>query len=595
MLKFIDFMPFSSVFAFARPIIFGEKSVAIISTLFDVLFASLLITIARSPVPVARSSTLWVPFPIIASLAAGNTVVFKPSSDAVPTAWVLYECFRRAGISGNTLQFVPCSGNGPGERLVSHPDVDYAVLTGGTQTALRILARRPDLALSAETGGKNSTIVTAMADRDQAIKNIVHSAFSNGGQKCSATSLLILEREVYEDAAFRRQLTDATQSLSVGSAWEFQNRVGPLIHPPAGDLLRGLTTLEPGEFWALRPRNLDGNPHLWTPGIKWGVRRGSFTHQTELFGPVLAVMCSENLDEAVDIANDTGYGLTAGLESLDLREQERWKRRIVAGNLYVNRGTTGAVTLRQPFGGMKRSSVGAGFKAGGPDYAAQFMAWEETGPPQTGFTTGDHPLHRVMEAWEFELRAGRLAEHACELEKTLRAVRSYRYVFEREFAQGMDYFHLRGQDNILRYLPVGSVAVRVHEEDGLFETLARIAAAQITGCRPELSLPRALGNAVARFLTGPDGAGIMSGVECVRETDLEFAARLGTMNRARYAHPGRVPAIVWEKAAENGFYIARNPVMMEGRLELPLYLLQQSVCDNHHRYGNLGERDHRRA
>ena len=227
---------------------------------------------------------------IVAALAAGNTVIFKPSSDAVLVAWVLCQCFWRAGVSQNTLQFIPCSGASTATKLSNHPAVDFIILTGGTATGLSILKQRPNILLAAETGGKNATIVTAMSDRDQAISNVIYSAFGNSGQKCSATSLLILEPEVYEDTHFKRQLVDAARSLSTGSAWNFFNKMGPLIQPPRGDLKKALAELEPGESWALQPQNVEGNPHLWTPGIKWGVRPRSYTHMTEFFGPLLGVM-----------------------------------------------------------------------------------------------------------------------------------------------------------------------------------------------------------------------------------------------------------------------------------------------------------------
>ena len=190
------------------------------------------------------------------------------------------------------------------------------ILTGGTETALEMLDRKPTMHLLAETGGKNATIVTALADRDLAIKNVLHSAFSHSGQKCSATSLLILEDEVYHDAKFRDTLCDAVESLRVGSAWDLPTKVGPLIRPPAGSLERGLMELEPGESWAVMPRlHVDDNPHLVSPGVKWGVEPDSFTHCTELFGPVLGVMRARDLHEAIDLVNATGYGLTTGLES----------------------------------------------------------------------------------------------------------------------------------------------------------------------------------------------------------------------------------------------------------------------------------------
>lgn len=527
---------------------------------------------------------------IVASLAAGNTVIFKPSSDAVLVAWVLCQCFWNAGVSRNVLQFLPCSGSSIGSRLIGHPHVSYVILTGGTETGLRMLEKRPDLPLFAETGGKNATIVTAMSDRDQAVKHVLHSAFSNAGQKCSATSLLILEKEVYEDVEFRRQLVDASKSFKTGSAWNFENKMGPLVRPAAGDLKKALTELEPGESWALKPEPLEGNPHLWSPGIKWGVRPDSYTHRTEFFGPLLGVMRADNLDHAIQLTNQTGYGLTSGLESLDSREQEKWKAGVRAGNLYINRGTTGAIVLRQPFGGMGKSALGPGMKAGGPDYVSQFMDFEETDFPEGGAVLQDHGLLRLALEWRRKLLWGRLEAYREDLERTVRAVKSYLYRYETHFKEARDFFHLRGQDNLFRYLPVGWVVVRVHAEDSLFETLARIAAARITGCKVTVSLPPDLENRATQFLQGHHGRRVLGGAPLLTHSDQDLAAMLPQIHRIRYAAPERVPKAVYEAAAKTGFYIARTPVHMEGRIELLQYLQQQSICYNYHRYGNLGER-----
>ncbi|RPJ17545.1 MAG: aldehyde dehydrogenase family protein [Desulfobacteraceae bacterium] len=527
---------------------------------------------------------------IVASLAAGNTVIFKPSSEAVLPAWFLCLCFWRAGISKNVLQFVPCSGAGAGSKLANNPDVDFIILTGGTETGLNILKERPGVFLAAETGGKNATIVTAMSDRDQAIKNVLHSAFTNSGQKCSATSLLILEKEVYEDENFKKQLLDAAKSLMVGSAWNFRNKMGPLIHTPAGDLKRAMEKLEPGESWLLAPRNIDGNPNMWTPGIKWGVTPGSYTHMTEFFGPLLGVMCADDLEHAIRIVNQTGYGLTSGLESLDKREQIIWKEKIKSGNLYINRGTTGAIVLRQPFGGMGKSAIGAGIKAGGPNYVAQFMKFEDISYPKTGDIHTDHALLRLAREWSLKLKWGEFDHIRDDVYKTIRAIKSYLFNAGQEFFTEKDYFHLRGQDNIVRYLPVGKVAVRLHEEDTLFETLARIAAAKIAGCGLTVSVPPEMNNAATSFLAGTDGKALLQDTPVVRQTDSELAATMGNIQRIRYAAPDRVPPDIFREAAKRGFYISRTKVLMEGRIELLQYFHEQSICDSYHRYGNLGER-----
>ena len=527
---------------------------------------------------------------ILAALAAGNTVIFKPASAAALVGWELCHCLWRAGVSRHTLQFVPCSGDETGAVLTTDPDVDAIILTGGTDTGLRILQARPGVPLAAETGGKNATIVTAMADRDQAAKNVIQSAFGNAGQKCSATSLLILEKEVYGDDHFKAQLVDAASSFRTGSAWRFRNRMGPLVHRPGKQLLRALTTLEPGETWALKPRMIDNNPHLWTPGIKYGVSPGGFTHMTEFFGPLLAVMKAEDLDHAVALVNQTGYGLTSGLESLDRREQERWKETVRAGNLYINRGTTGAVVLRQPFGGMGKSALGAGIKVGGPNYVTQFMDVEEVAEPPVGPIQRDSGLLWLAQQWRLELAWSRHRPCQDDLHKVVVAIQSYLYHHQQTFSREIDHFHLRGQDNVLRYLPVGRVVIRLHENDSLFDALGRIAAARVAGCTPVISLPEGLHNAVTDFLKGPEGKRIVGAAAMVRQTDVQLVRSLPGVQRIRYAAPDRVPAAVLEAAARTGFYVARAPVRMDGRLELLHYFREQSICDNYHRYGNLGER-----
>ena len=527
---------------------------------------------------------------IAASLCAGNTVVFKPASAAVLTAWVLCQCFWRAGIGKNTLQFLPCPGATAGKILTTHPDVDYVILTGGTETGREIQKVRPDGLLAAETGGKNATIVTSMSDRDQAIKNVVHSAFGHLGQKCSATSLLILEEEVYWDEKFKRQLVDAAKSLPVGSPWDFLHKTGPLTHPPSGDLKWALTELDRGEEWVLKPEMKADNPHLCTPGIKYGVRPGSRSHMTEFFGPVLSVLPAEDLAQAIEIANKTGYGLTSGLESLDAREQDYWQRHIKAGNLYINRGTTGAMVLRQPFGGMGKSALGAGIKVGGPNYVLQFMDFQEEDFPQAGPFSKANLLLSVIQEWEIKLVWGKLKEWRSDLERTISAVRSYLYWMEEEFSKEKDYFKLRGQDNLFRYRPKARAIVRVHERDSLFEVLARIAAARIAGCKTILSIPPHTGSHALDFLNSTDGIKFLDGLAPQNQTDEELIKTIPRIPLIRYAAADRVPLTVYEAAAEKGYHIARRRVLMEGRVEMINYFQEQALCNNYHRYGNLGER-----
>lgn len=520
---------------------------------------------------------------VAAALAAGNTVILKPASDAVLVAWELCQCFWRAGVSERALQFVPCAGGKEGRKLVNHPKVNAVILTGGTETALTMLGDNPRLNLFAETGGKDATIVTALSDRDLAIKHILHSAFSHAGQKCSATSLLLLQEEVYDDPGFRRSFCEAVQSLKVGSAWELDTKMGPLIRPPCGDLETALKVLEPDEEWAVMPQPVEGNPCLWSPGVKYDVRPGSYTHLTEFFGPVLAVMRFKTLSEAVALVNQTGFGLTSGLESLDAREWDYWKQHIRAGNLYINRATTGAIVLRQPFGGMGKSGFGPGMKAGGPNYVAQLMDFTAAGPGKTNDTLSTPTLKSLCET----LRA--LAHP--DADRIAAAALSYERNQREEFGVEQDHFKLVGQDNVRRYLPVGSIRVRVHADDTAFDVIGRACAAHTVGCRVVVSsLPGS--NSAAVMLLERITESWAGAIEFVEETDaqLMLALRERQTDRVRYAAPERASLEVLRAGNEAGGCVLSLPVSAEGRLELLWYVHEQSVSTDYHRYGNLGLR-----
>ena len=556
---------------------------------------------------------------VAAALGAGNNVILKPASDTVLIAYELCQCFWRAGVPKTALQFAPCSGGTVGAKLVAHPGVDAVILTGGTETAVEMLRNKPTLHLLAETGGKNATIVTALSDRDQAVKNVLHSAFNHGGQKCSATSLLILESEVYHDAGFRAMLCDAVESLRVGSAWELSTKIGPLIRPPSGALETGLKELEPGEEWAVMPRlHADGNPHLVSPGVKWGVQPSSFTHCTELFGPVLGVMEARDLTDAIGLVNATGFGLTSGLESLDDREQELWCSQIRAGNLYINRSTTGAIVLRQPFGGMGKSSVGPGIKAGGPNYVVPLMQFTDEADAHSVFVSEDaerlerepRPTPAILSGplaaprrpamlQDFYRaiveRAGSQSNaNEYELRRVLSAIASYEHWARNEFHAAHDHFRLLGEDNYRRYLPVEPLRIRIHENDSLSDIFCRAAAARAADCRATISSPPSL--------TGPAAAAVelldqltdpwAGAIEFIEESDETLAEAIwkGQVARIRYAAQDRVPEILRAAAAESLQYVADAHVSRHGRIELLWYMREQSVSQVYHRYGNLGLR-----
>jgi RHH-type proline utilization regulon transcriptional repressor/proline dehydrogenase/delta 1-pyrroline-5-carboxylate dehydrogenase len=235
---------------------------------------------------------------------------------------------------------------------------------------MKFLDWRPALHLLGETSGKNAIVVTAAADLDQAVVDVVHSAFGHAGQKCSAASLVIVEGSVLRDGRFARKLADATRTLVVGPAGDVATDVPPLIRPASGPLHQALNSRGP---WLVAPERRGSQ--LWSPGIlaeadDW------FVH-TECFGPVLGMVEAADLDDAIRLQNSTGFGLTGGLHSLDPGEIRHWLARVEVGNAYVNRPITGAVVRRQPFGGWKRSAVGPTAKTGGPGYVPALCRWTD--------------------------------------------------------------------------------------------------------------------------------------------------------------------------------------------------------------------------
>jgi RHH-type proline utilization regulon transcriptional repressor/proline dehydrogenase/delta 1-pyrroline-5-carboxylate dehydrogenase len=515
---------------------------------------------------------------VLAALAAGNAVVLKPAPEAVLVGWWLARCLWDAGIPRDVLQFLPCPDDDVGRGLVTDPRVGGVVLTGSVETARLFLGWRPDLPLFAETSGKNAIVVTALADRDQAIRDLVRSAFGHNGQKCSAASLAICEAEIYDDPAFRRQLRDAAASLAVGSAWELESRVTPLTQPPGAALRRALTVLDEGETWLLEPRPSPDNPRLWSPGIKLGVRPGSFFHRTECFGPVLGLMRAETLDEAIVLANAPAFGLTSGIQTLDDREIARWVDAIQAGNLYVNRPITGAVVRRQPFGGWKASSVGPGAKAGGPNYVLQLARWRQATLP----APADEPLPDLLAETLERCLDGLYDPRACEVLKASAA--SYARAWRAHFSREHDPSAIRGERNVFRYRPCRRVIARgtTARPDSAVALGQVILAACVAGARLTVSL--APDSPPWAWLAGCDG------VEVAVEAEAGFVDRLAhpaDAERVRACVP--ISAVARAAANGTGVTVIDEPVLANGRLELRWYLREQSVSHVVHRYGNVIE------
>jgi RHH-type transcriptional regulator, proline utilization regulon repressor / proline dehydrogenase / delta 1-pyrroline-5-carboxylate dehydrogenase len=516
---------------------------------------------------------------ILAALVTGNCVLFKPAPEAVLTGWELVKTLWEAGIPKEVLQFINCVDDPVGSKLISDPRVNCIILTGATSTAKLFMRLRPGLDLSAETGGKNAIIVTALADRDLAIKDTVTSAFGHSGQKCSACSLLVLEAEVYDDLHFRKQLKDAVESLKIGACWECSSKITPLIREPHDALLRGFLNLESGEEWLVQPKRDPKNPNLWTPGVKIGVKEGSFMHQTELFGPVLAVMRARNLQHAIDIVNGTPYGLTSGLQSLDEREKKIWMEKIEAGNCYINRGITGAVVRRQPFGGTKASSFGNAAKAGGPNYIMQFAQPHEVALPQEG-----HPASEDVNKLSSVLQKYHLS--AEELGVWFASTANYAY-WSKHYSEDHDPSKIIGQDNILRYRPHKKICFRIQEQDSVLDILRVLAAAMSCGVYLHVSWNKEHAHIKARDHLSH----LSSFFHITEENEEDFNERIkqGQFRRVRMiSKPSHSLTIA---ASQSATFLDHAPVLSNGRFELLHYLREVSFSIDYHRYGNLGIRE----
>ena len=471
---------------------------------------------------------------VAAALAAGNSVILKPAPEVVEVGAWIADQFWRAGVPREVLHLVVCDDGPVGQHLIAHPDIDTVVLTGAYETARMFLDWRPDLRVLAETSGKDALVVTPSADMDEAIADLVRSAFGHAGQKCSAASLGILVADVYDDPTFRRRLRDAVLSLRVGAAASPETMVGPLIAPPSDKLERGLTLLDPGESWLVEPRRLDtpatASGTSWTPGVRTGVDAGSWFHRTECFGPVLGLMRAADLDHAIELQNATSFGLTGGIHSLDDDEVGHWLDHVEVGNAYVNRHITGAIVRRQPFGGWKRSSIGGGAKAGGPGYVAQFARISDT-------ASAPIDVESLSVAFESAWRTHYCAEH--------------------------DDSGLVAESNTLRYFPLAQVAVRYSSAQARSLTMLQVAAS-VTGTQIDES-------------------------DSTSESDVAFARRLAAMAKP----PDRVRLLSALTDEARRLLHAADIVIdvvqptPDPMLELQHWVREQAVSRTLHRHGRI--------
>jgi len=350
---------------------------------------------------------------VTAALVTGNAVIMKPAEPSAILGSLLMEVFQEAGVPPGVLNCLHGRGSVIGAYLVDHPDVEMIAFTGSREVGLRIWESagktRPDQRelkrVVCEMGGKNAVIVDSDADLDETIVDTIYSAFGYQGQKCSACSRLIALEENYERVMHR--LLAAAASLRVGNPEQPGITVGPVIDETAYHRIQEI--IEKGKTeatLAFQATNIPDKGYFIPPTIFTDVKPEMTLSQCEIFGPVLSVLKARDLDDAIRIANDTDYALTAGFFSRSPANIERVKAELVAGNVYVNRSCTGAVVGRHPFGGFKMS--GGGTKAGGNDYLLNFLVPRVVTENimRHGFAPETTPERRAEFLWPPQLNAG---------------------------------------------------------------------------------------------------------------------------------------------------------------------------------------------
>ncbi len=323
------------------------------------------------------------PFAILAGMSsaaivAGNTVVLKPSSDSPMMGWLFQEIMTEAGLPPGVLNFLVASGAEAGDYLVAHPKTRFVSFTGSMQVGLHVneLAAKPQPGqiwikrVVAEMGGKDAIIVDADTDVDTAVQGVVAAAFGFQGQKCSACSRAIVDAKVYDE--FVAKLKVAVDEIKIGDPKD-DVRMGPVVSPRAEK-----TILEYIEIGKKEGKLICGGSkvagaagYFIQPTVFVNVKPNARLMQEEIFGPVLAVCKAKDFDHALEIANNTIYGLTGAVYTRSTKKLARARQEFHCGNLYLNRKCTGAMVGGHPFGGFNMS--GTDSKAGGHDYLLLFL------------------------------------------------------------------------------------------------------------------------------------------------------------------------------------------------------------------------------
>ncbi|MEQ1723113.1 MAG: proline dehydrogenase family protein [Pseudobdellovibrio sp.] len=314
---------------------------------------------------------------VAAAVVTGNTVVMKPAEQSSLVGQGLFEIFKQAGLPQSVIEFLPGFGEEVGDYLVKHPLTTTIAFTGSKAVGL-LISKNAAVVKDGqqhvkrciiEMGGKNAMIIDNDADLDEAVDAVLYSAYGFAGQKCSAASRVIILEDVYDK--FAERLVEAAKSLKISSSEAPEAYLGPVVDEEAYSRLMNTISDAEKKYKILHKGDSPTGGYYVPITVIGDVKGSDDVAQDEFFGPIMALIKAKNLDQAIEIANSTEYALTGGVFSRSPANIERIKQELEVGNMYINRGITGAMVDRHPFGGFKMSGIGS--KTGGPDYLRQFM------------------------------------------------------------------------------------------------------------------------------------------------------------------------------------------------------------------------------
>lgn len=474
---------------------------------------------------------------ISAALIAGNSCIVKASTHTAPVVWMIANAFWNAGVPKDALQ-VGITDRSYYRLLASSPFVNHICLNGKSSTAETISHINTGKSLHAETGAKNAVILTAKGDMYQAIGCVCMDAFAYAGQSCTACSLFLVERSVYDNPVFKKVLQDCAQSIKVGSVWTIGNTYGPLISNK-NPLLRKALQLEGNEKWLVKPEVIDEEGYLVKPAIKYNVQPNSFTFNTELDAPLLAVAPFDKLKDAIKMVNNHAYGLCSGLFSLDENEQQLWKSSVIAGNLFINRNISILKANIQPVGGLKNSAYGAKFKTGGPNYCLQMVYAKNKADSELDYK------------------------------------QSYAEWYEKEFKPIHNLSpNIAGELNLMRYKPLKkSMVLRLIGDEKQEDIEMVLLAAKTVGTK--LTISADASNEAVKHIAH---------AHVIKETLSEFNDHMSEYRRIRTISD-KVPDSLLSIAATLNLNVITSKPVKNGRIELAYYVYEQSLSHAYSRYG----------